>query len=120
MLAAAAKRTKRTLFDDPYRTLVSNSNKSNNNNIKKNHSLCQFALETLDDKCLETHSPLEDVSPFYSSKSRKLKSGDGLYGLRPIAYDFLDAFLQTCLPAACLWTGTSTSFGTSKLWRGIQ
>ena len=35
MLAAAAKRTKRTLFDDPYRTLVSNSNKCNHNNIKK-------------------------------------------------------------------------------------
>ena len=35
MLAAVAKRAKRTLFDDPYRTLVSNSNKCNHNNIKK-------------------------------------------------------------------------------------
>ena len=57
MLAAAAKLTKRTLFDDPYRTLVSNSNKSNNNNIKKTHSLCQFALETLDDNVLKRTAP---------------------------------------------------------------
>ena len=48
MLAAAAKRTKRTLFDDPYRTLVSNSNKSNNNNIKiKKPTACASFHEKL-------------------------------------------------------------------------
>ena len=35
MLAAVAKRTKLTFFDDPYRSLASNSNKSKKKNIKK-------------------------------------------------------------------------------------
>ena len=35
MLAAVAKRTKLAFFDDPYRSLASNSNKSKKKNIKK-------------------------------------------------------------------------------------
>ena len=35
MLAAVAKRAKLTFFDDPYRSLASNSNKSKKKNIKK-------------------------------------------------------------------------------------
>ena len=71
MLAAAAKRTKRTLFDDPYRTLVSNSNKSNNNNIKKTHSLCQFALETLDDNVLKRTAPWRTCHHVFPSNLKK-------------------------------------------------
>ena len=35
MLAAVAKRAKLAFFDDPYRSLASNSNKSKKKNIKK-------------------------------------------------------------------------------------
>ena len=35
MLAAVAKRTKRTLFDEPYISLASSSNKSKNKKTKK-------------------------------------------------------------------------------------
>ena len=35
MLAAVAKRAKLAFFDDPYKSLASNSNKSKKKNIKK-------------------------------------------------------------------------------------
>ena len=49
MLAAAAKRAKLAFFDDPYRSLASNSHKSKKKNIKKTYSFCKCAFQTLDD-----------------------------------------------------------------------
>ena len=57
MLAAVAKRTKLAFFDDPYRSLASNSNKSKKKNIKKTHSFCQCASQTLDDNVLKGTAP---------------------------------------------------------------
>ena len=57
MLAAVAKRAKLTFFDDPYRSLASNSNKSKKKNIRKTHSFCQCAFQTLDDNVLKRTAP---------------------------------------------------------------
>ena len=62
MLAAVAKCTKRTLFDEPYISLASSSNKSKNKK-PKNTQFLQVCIRNSGWKCLETHGPLGTMSP---------------------------------------------------------
>ena len=59
MLAAVAKRAKLAFFDDPYRSLASNSNKSKKKTSKNPQFLpvCIPNSEALDDNVLKRTAP---------------------------------------------------------------
>ena len=63
MLAAVAKRAKRTLFDEPYISLASSSDKSKNKK-PKNTQFLQVCIRNSGWKYLQTHGPLGTMSPF--------------------------------------------------------
>ena len=75
MLAAVAKRAKPlAFFDDHYRSLASNSNKSKKKNIKKNPQFLPVCIPNSRWQCLETHGPLENVTPCLTSTNSILKA----------------------------------------------
>ena len=65
MLAAVVKRTKRTLFDEPYVSFASSSNKSKNKITKKNTQFLQVCVRNSGWTCLQTHGPLGTMSPCF-------------------------------------------------------
>ena len=65
MPAALAKRTKLTFFDDPYRSLASNSNKSKKENTKRSTVSAGVHSKPLDDNVLKRTAPLENVDTMF-------------------------------------------------------